>query len=161
MILESYDMFGATERTAGALRNILDYHDVVAPHTGEAFTEAVLMGIGGGLGAEYATWAFKGLDPKTPGKPRLHLRFHHVKNYVEKKEETAIHKIAARIGAQLKVKKTLSRAKGFTNLVEPLQEGKPVIAFLSVWECNYALLWIALFFEAQGHMATICVFLSK
>ncbi len=134
MILENYDMFGATERTVGALRNILDYHDVIAPHTGEAFTEALLMGMGGGLGAEYATWAFKGLDPKTPGKPRLYLRFHHVKNYVETKEETAIHKIAARIGAQLKVRKTASRAKGFTNLVEPLQEGKPVIALLSVWE---------------------------
>ncbi len=134
MILEGYNQFGATERTAGALRNILDYHGIVSPHTGEPFTEAMLMGIGGGLGAEYATWAFKGIDSKTPGIPRLYLRFHHVKNYVEKEEETAIYKIAARIGAQLKLKKTSSRTKGFTNLVEHLQEGNPVITSLSVWE---------------------------
>lgn len=134
VILEEYNQFGATERTAGALRNILDYHGVVAPHTGEPFTEALLMGIGGGLGAEYATWAFKGFDSTTPGKSRLYLRFYHVKNYVEKEEETAIYKIAARIGAQLKVKKTASRTKGFTNLVEHLKEGNPVITALSVWE---------------------------
>ena len=134
MILEGYDQFGAVERTAGALRNILDYHGVVAPHTGEPFTEALLMGIGGGLGAEYANWAFVGIDTKSPGKSRLYLRFHHVKNYVEKGEETAIYKTAARIGAQLVVKKTASRAKGFTNLVEHLKEGDPVITGLSVWE---------------------------
>jgi len=85
LILENYNQFGSTERNSGAIRNILEYQGVIAPHTGEPFTEAMLMGIGGGLGAEYATWAFKGLNPKEPRKARLYLRFHHVKNYVEKR----------------------------------------------------------------------------
>jgi hypothetical protein len=48
VVIEEYSHFGATEKVAGALRNILDYYGVVAPHNGEAYTEALLMGIGGG-----------------------------------------------------------------------------------------------------------------
>lgn len=106
----------------------------MSPYTGEPFSEEMILGIGGGIGAEYATWAFKGLDPMTPRRARLYLRFHHVKNYVEKNEESAIHKIASRIGAKLTVRETISREKAYRNLVESLSAGNPVITYLSIWE---------------------------
>jgi hypothetical protein len=133
MIIEGYSQFGATERVAGALRNILDHYGVLAPHTGEPFTEALLMGIGGGLGAEYATWAFRGIDPLSPRKSQLYLRFHHVKNYIEKNEDTLLQKITARIGVPLTVKKTTSGERAEKFLLESLQKNKPVITQLSIW----------------------------
>ncbi|MFX1509267.1 MAG: DUF4872 domain-containing protein [Promethearchaeota archaeon] len=138
VLIEDYSHFGATERVAGALRNILDYHGIVAPHSKEAYTEALLMGIGGGLGAEYATWAFMGIDPTRPRKNKLYLRFHHVKNYIEKKEETFIQKIAKRIGAQLTVKETASRERADQFLFDSLMAGNPIIVQLSIWQSIYS-----------------------
>jgi hypothetical protein len=137
LFIENYSHFGATERVAGALRNILDYYGVVAPHSKEPFSEALLMGIGGGLGAEYATWAFTGIDPSRPRKSKLYLRFHHVKNYLEKKEQTFLQKITTRIGVQLTVKETASRERADQFLTESLRAGKPVLLQLSVWQGIY------------------------
>ncbi len=137
MIVEGYSKFGATERTAGALRNILEHEGVVAPHTGEPFSEALLMGIGGGLGAEYATWAFATLDPSRPRKSKLYLRFHHVKNYIDKNEESMLPKIAKRLGFKLTIKETASIERANDFLLESIKSGKPVITTLSIWHSQY------------------------
>jgi hypothetical protein len=134
VVIEEYSHFGATEKVAGALRNILDYYGVVAPHNGEAYTEALLMGIGGGLGAEYATWAFKGIDPSRPRKSKLYLRFHHNKNYIEKKEEAYLQKLAKRINAPLTVHETTNRERAAQFLSESVQAGKPALVQLSIWQ---------------------------
>lgn len=129
VILDGYDRFGFTERISGALRNILDYQGVVAPHTGEPFTEAMLMGIGGGIGVEYFTWTWK-----TTGRTQLYIRLWHTKNYAVKNPQSSVRKIASRIGATLTVHETSSREKGYRNLVESLNNGKPVITHLSIYE---------------------------
>lgn len=138
VIIEGYSQFGATERTAGAIRNILDFEGVVAPHSGEPFTEALLMGIGGGLGAEYATWAFKGIDSSRPRKSQLYLRYHHVKNYIVKNEDALLRKITARIGVPLTMKETASRERADHFLHESIQAGKPVMIQLSIWHGIYS-----------------------
>ncbi len=137
MIVDGYSQFGATEQTTGTIRNILDYEGVVAPHTREPFTEALLMGIGGGLGAEYATWAFKPIDPSHPRKAKLYLRFHHVKNYIDKNEESLLPKITNRLGITLTVKETTSKERANEFLLKSLKSSKPVITYLSVWESQY------------------------
>jgi len=129
IILDEYDRFGSTERTSGALRNILDYQGVVAPHTGEPFTEAMLMGIGGGVGVEYFTWTWK-----DTGRAQLYIRLWHTKNYAVKNPQSSVRKIASKIGATLTVHETSSREKGYRNLVESLNNGKPVITYLSIYE---------------------------
>jgi len=138
MLLDDFHHFGCSERVAGAVRNILDYYNTVAPHTSEPYTEALLMGIGGGLGAEYATWAFKGIDPSRPRKSQLSLRFHHVKNYIAKKEDTFLEKIATRINAPLIVTETVSHESADQFLQESLQSGQPVLVKLSIWHSIYA-----------------------
>lgn len=52
---------GANPITA-ALRNVFEVEGVTAPHTGKPFTEAMLLGVGGGLGAGYILWEFKKHD---------------------------------------------------------------------------------------------------
>ncbi len=57
MILDVYTQYGGQHPHTAALKNILAYYGVKAPHTGEPFTEAMLLGIGG-LGAGYILWEF-------------------------------------------------------------------------------------------------------
>ncbi len=133
MLIDGFHHFGCTERVTGAVRGILDFYNIVSPHSGEPYTEALLMGIGGGLGAEYATWAFKGIDDSRPRKYQLYLRYHHVKNYLEKNEDALLRKITTRIAVPLTKNETTSRERADQFLRESLQTGKPVITQLSIW----------------------------
>jgi len=138
MIIESYSQFGATEHSAGALRNILDHYGVQAPHTDEPFTEALLMGIGGGLGAEYNVTDYRSAHPSRQPYKQLDIRFHHLKNYIEKQEQTFLPKAVERIGAQLTTKYSTSRKAAHHFLTESLQSGKPVMVLLSIWQGIYS-----------------------
>ncbi|MFX0197011.1 MAG: DUF4872 domain-containing protein [Candidatus Hodarchaeota archaeon] len=127
MIIEGYNWFGSTEKLSGALKNILDYYGVVVPHTGEPFTEAMLMGIGGGLGLEYLTFTLKSkyFPPEKRGRTSFFLRFWPT-------SRDFLKTMASRIGATLFVHQTSSRAKGYRTLVDALNKGKPVIIGLSI-----------------------------
>ncbi|MDX2160405.1 MAG: DUF4872 domain-containing protein [bacterium] len=48
-----------------ALLNTFDAMGVTAPHSGQPFTEALLLGLSGGLGAGYILWEFKAHDSAT------------------------------------------------------------------------------------------------
>lgn len=54
-----YRLRGGLHPDTAAVANVLAHHDVVAGHTGEPLTEAMVLGIGGGLGAGYILWEFK------------------------------------------------------------------------------------------------------
>ncbi len=49
MKIETYKQFGGKHSETSALKNILAQMNVIAPHTGEPFTEEMLLGIGGGI----------------------------------------------------------------------------------------------------------------
>ncbi len=138
MIIDGYSQFGATEHLAGSLRNILDHYGVQAPHSGEPFTEALLMGIGGGLGAEYNVTDYRGTNPSRQPYNQLTIRFHHLKNYIEKQEQTFLPKAAERIGVQLTTKYSTSRNAAHHFLTESLQAGKPIMVLLSIWQGIYS-----------------------
>jgi len=53
LLVPGYQQFGGRQAEAGALRNVLAHSGIVAAHTGEPFTEALLFGIGGGIGLGY------------------------------------------------------------------------------------------------------------
>ncbi len=59
MILSNYTHFGGKHPETAGYKNILAYQGVEAPHTAKPFSEAMLLGIGGGLGAGYILWEFK------------------------------------------------------------------------------------------------------
>lgn len=127
MIIEEYNRFGSTEKLSGALRNILDYYGVVVPHSGEPFTEAMLMGVGGGLGLEYLTFTMKSkyFPPEKIGRTSFFLRFWPT-------SRDFLNIMASRIGATLTVHQTSSQTKGYRTLINALNEGKPVIIGLSI-----------------------------
>jgi hypothetical protein len=57
--LQGYTRFGGNHAETASLTNVLSAQGVRAPHNGAPFSEAMLLGIGGGLGAGYILWEFK------------------------------------------------------------------------------------------------------
>lgn len=49
----TYRQFGGVHPETAALANVLAANQIVAPHTGRPFSEAMLFGISGGLGMGY------------------------------------------------------------------------------------------------------------
>ena len=60
-----YRLRGGVHPDTAAVANVLAHHDVVAGHTGEPLSEAMVLGIGGGLGAGYILWEFKAHESAT------------------------------------------------------------------------------------------------
>jgi hypothetical protein len=54
-----YRLRGGIHPDTAAVANVLAHHGVVAGHTGEPLSEAMVLGIGGGLGAGYILWEFE------------------------------------------------------------------------------------------------------
>jgi hypothetical protein len=57
--LASYRQFGGIHPETAALTNILAAREIAAPHTGKPFSEAMILGISGGLGMGYILWEFQ------------------------------------------------------------------------------------------------------
>ena len=55
----SWELRGGVHADTAAFANVLANLGVVAPHTGEPLTEAMVLGVGGGLGAGYILWEFE------------------------------------------------------------------------------------------------------
>ena len=66
----TYQLRGGLHPETATLANVLANQGVVSGLTGEPLTEATILGIGGGLGAGYILWEFKG-----HGAPILTLGF--------------------------------------------------------------------------------------
>src|SRR4051812_13240267 len=54
------DQFGARQSEAGAIRFALTRLGVTAPHTKEPYSDAMLFGLGGGIGVGYYTFDYSG-----------------------------------------------------------------------------------------------------
>ena len=63
MILDTYKTLGGIHPETACVKSVLTYHEINAAHTGPPFSEAMLSGIGGGLGATYMLWKFEGRVP--------------------------------------------------------------------------------------------------
>lgn len=57
--IDTYRQFGGAHPETAALRNVLAARQIVAPHTGQPFSEAMIFGISGGLGMGYILWEFQ------------------------------------------------------------------------------------------------------
>lgn len=57
--VERYIQFGGKHAETASFTNVMAAQGILAPHTGKPFTEAMMLGIGGGLGAGYILWEFK------------------------------------------------------------------------------------------------------
>ena len=112
--LENFTQFEGRYWDTAAIRNALDYQGFKAPHTGEPYTEAMLLGISGGVTFGYFTFHYKGYDPQV--------------NLLTRNTFGPMETIFERMGVDVKAVGTASADKGRQNLIDALEAGHAPIA---------------------------------
>ncbi|HUG14334.1 MAG TPA: DUF4872 domain-containing protein [Thermomicrobiales bacterium] len=118
MSVTAYPHFGGIHPETAALRNVLISRGFHAPHTGQPFSEALLFGIGGGIGAGYWVFEFPGIPPAIAVGARH--------NWQSPPGTFAI-TTSARLGARVDVRETTGRKGSDAALRETLERGQPAI----------------------------------
>jgi len=128
MILDNYQMIGGVHPETASIKNIFTNFGIKTPHTGKPFSEAMLLGIGGGLGSTYILWEFE-----KHGYPSIVLAFRNKANYAVK----YLQNLCNRLGATTRVYETTGKKKAGTQLEMVLDEGNPAIVWIDLGSAPY------------------------
>lgn len=120
-VLPGYDHFGGIHPETATIANCLRYMGVENPATSEPFTEAMLFGIAGGLGACYILWEFKEYS-----RPAIVFGWQHQFNYPVRYVEN----LCKRIGVTSEFHETGGMKKAGQTLHDALAAGRPAILWL-------------------------------
>ncbi len=146
MILDGYRLLGGTHTETSALRNMLAFHGVQAPHTGEPFSEAMLLGIGGGIGGGYWVFEFEGI------LPAMALGARHEWQH---SPGLFIPRICERIGVATTVRETAGRKGAETHLRVALDAGTPAAVAVDMASVPHTLLPEHLV-KYMYHLVVVC-----
>src|SRR4029453_19436098 len=124
----SWEFRGGVHGDTAAFANVLANLGVVAPHTGEPLTEALGLGVGGGLGAGYILWEFKAHDLRT-----LVFGFRNSWQYPDRWAR----KTCQRLGVPAAVHETGSAGKADAELRAAVGQGVPAIAWADQQALGY------------------------
>lgn len=143
-MITGYTHFGGEHTPLAGLRNILIQKGVTAPHTGEPFGEAMLLGIGGGLGGGFWVFQFGHTTALVLGfRHKWHLSDEFVKLLCE------------RLGTPAEVQETGSKRAAEAALRQALDSGNPPI----LWLDKASLPYLGLPEELRKHLihtAVVC-----
>src|SRR5687767_6156503 len=110
-----------------SLMNVLAGAGVTAPHTGKPFTEAMLLGVGGGVSFNYYVFQYKGWTPTLFISGR----------YLLQDNVAFLEGACRRLGVGTTVKESTSPKVAEKNLISALESG-PVIAWVDLGSLSYA-----------------------
>ena len=119
--LTGYDVMAGVHPETATLRNVLAFAGVRAPHTGQPYTEAMLLGVGGGLGAGYILWEFKEHNARV-----LVLGFRKDWQYPVRYMQT----VCDRLNVRNSVLETAGRTAADRNLRDAFEAGQPAITWV-------------------------------
>lgn len=122
-ILNNYHHFAGRHPETGTIHNYFAYCNITAPHTGEPYSEALLLGVSGGIVMGYFTFAYEGYDPHVALLTR---------NTFDPWDT-----MLARLGVVQEIKQTSKAAKGVANLIDALADGRPAIVWADRWSLPY------------------------
>jgi Butirosin biosynthesis protein H, N-terminal len=126
-----YELRGGTDPETSAFANAFANRGIADPVTGQPISEALVLGVGGGLGAGYILWEFnatKGSDRKV-----VTLGFRNQWQYPDRWYA----KVCQRLGVAVQKHETSSAAKARDLLDQSLDDGLPAIAFVSTADLPY------------------------
>jgi hypothetical protein len=121
--INDYDQFDGLHWETGSLRNYFAYYGITAPHTGLPYSEAMLLGISGGIVMGYFAFHYEGYDPWV--------------RILTRNTFDPLGKIYDRMGIQSNVRQTASADKGVKNLQDVLEAGTPAIVFADMFSLPY------------------------
>ncbi|HEU4900304.1 MAG TPA: BtrH N-terminal domain-containing protein [Actinomycetota bacterium] len=116
----SYQLLGGVHPDTHAIAGVLANRGLLAPHTGQPLSEAMVLGAGGGLGAGYILWEFKAHDSRS-----LVLGFRNSWQYPDR---WAL-KVCARLGVPAAVHETGSARAAAEELRAAVGQGVPAIVW--------------------------------
>lgn len=148
MILDGYTEFGGAHPETAALTNVLAASEVRAPHTDAPFSEALLFGIGGGLGAGYILWEFEEHNIKI-----LVLGFHNQWQYPMRYFQG----LCDRINVTITMPEFGSRKAADAALDNALEREQPAVA----WVDRAYLPYLQLPEAMKGHIGHIVAVCGK
>lgn len=123
----------------------LELQAIKNPLTDAPFSEAMLMGIGGGLGAGYILWEFQAHETAS-----IVLGFQYRWNYTTELINNAVH----HLGGQSIIKETGGQKSALHHLLKSLEEQKPVLVWVDKASLPYQHLPVSLIGHAN-HIITV------
>jgi len=140
-----YQLTGGVHPDTHAIAGVLANRGLLDPHSGRPLTEAMVLGVGGGLGAGYILWEFKAHDLRT-----LVFGFRNSWQYPDR---WAL-KTCARLGVPAGLHETGSPRRAGQELSAAVGQGVPVIAWADQQALGYRHLpaWLEGY---GGHPVTI------
>lgn len=121
--LANFTQFDGRYWDTASIRNALDYQGTKAPHTGQPYTEAMLLGISGGIAFGYFTFHYRGYDPQV--------------NLLTRNTFEPMETIFNRMGIPRQVLQTTSADKGRQKLIRALEDGYAPIVKPDMWLLPY------------------------
>jgi Butirosin biosynthesis protein H, N-terminal/Domain of unknown function (DUF4872) len=126
----SWELRGGVHGDTAAFANVLANLGVVAPHTGEPLTEAMVLGVGGGLGAGYIMWEFASHQLRSRV---LTLGFRRQWQYPDRWARGT----AERLGLHAELHETGGAKGAATALDAQLEKGLPAIAWIDTYTLGH------------------------
>ena len=123
LILADYEQFNGRYWETGTVANHWAYRGVVAPHTGEPFSEALLLGVSGGIVMGYFVFAYDGYDPMA--------------RILTRNTFDPMDTMLSRLGVVQHIQQTASAEKGVVNLVKVLEDGVPPLVWADLFSLPY------------------------
>jgi hypothetical protein len=124
--LKNYRHFGGRHYETGTLHNALAYSGVLAPHSGQPISEALLLGISGGITVGYFTFEYEGYAPHIALLPRNTFN--------------PLETIFERLAIPREILQTSKPEIGLKNLLDTLENGLPALVWLDKFGLSYNLL---------------------
>jgi hypothetical protein len=128
--VDGYQLRGGVHPETASLANVLASRGISDPTTDRPITEAMVLGIGGGLGAGYILWEFKehGGERRT-----LTTAFRNQWQYPDR----WLRKTCDRFGVPVSASETGGEKRAAQQLDDALDAGLPAVAFISTADLPY------------------------
>ncbi|HEX2905998.1 MAG TPA: BtrH N-terminal domain-containing protein [Phototrophicaceae bacterium] len=125
-VLKNYQQFAGRHWEIGPIHNILAYQGVPAPHTGKPISEALLLGISGGIAFGYFTFEYQGYDP--------HVAL------LTRNTFDSVGTVFDRLALPREIFQTSKPETGLKNLINVLESGHPALVWADAFLLPYNLL---------------------
>jgi hypothetical protein len=124
-LIPNYDHVGGVQPETASFTNILRAKRITAPHTDQPYSEAMILGLSGGLGAGYILWEFKEHRNQQNIKV-LVLAFKNRWQYPMRYFQA----LADRLGLAISMPETGSTKVALKSLTGALEADNPVVAWV-------------------------------
>ena len=124
--IANYGQFSGLHWETGSVRNFFAQRGFIAPHTGQPFSEAFLLGVSGGAAIGYFTLLYEGYDPQC--------------NILTRNTFDPLDKMLSRLGVVQYLEQTAKPERAENILIDTLEGGQPAIVWADMWSLPYNVL---------------------